>query len=448
MALDIDVLQQELQVIQQQREVVNENLRAFGPALRGRGGRGGRGGFAGRGPMGPPLAGRLEFRAPGPSPRDFRGPEGPGHSRDGHSRPLREGPDRPFRDGPERPFREGPRPSFRDAPGRDFRPEPLDQRRSSLMGEDRSHDSQAALSEAQPGAKRKLASAVVVADDIDAEAGGAAAKRPKQELVTELPSVKKRNQRMFGSLLGHLGKFREEDSKFKQSDAAQKRKEAMQQAELRKREEAAKARELAKLEMIAKRQAEIDKKRDLNAQADIKRLEIMVAQRIRHHVKLAQFLRTKAGPPLLWLPKTRLEATDALLEEQQTLLQLWQAQELERLEEEKLRILGRLQQPRPPALKSVVTIPAENGAQAEEEAEEEGNDGEDDGEAQADAEAVARETAEAAAAGPAAANGSAAPHAEDSGRYEPTRSPEPQAAEEQPVQEEPMEDDIDNPYED
>ncbi len=35
-----------------------------------------------------------------------------------------------------------------------------------------------------------------------------------------------------------------------------------------------------------------------------------------------------------------------------------QAQELERLEEEKLRILGRLQQPRPPALKSVVTIPA------------------------------------------------------------------------------------------
>ena len=65
---------------------------------------------------------------------------------------------------------------------------------------------------------------------------------------------------------------------------------------------------------------------------------------------------------------------------------------------------------------------AENGAQAEEEAEEEGNDGEDDGEAQADAEAVARETAEAAAAGPAAANGSAAPHAEDSGRYEPTRS--------------------------
>ena len=72
------------------------------------------------------------------------------------------------------------------------------------------------------------------------------------------------------------------------------------------------------------RQAEIGKKRELNAQADIKRLEIMVAQRIRHHVKLAQFLRTKAGPPLLWLPKSRLDATDKLLEEQQTILQLWQ----------------------------------------------------------------------------------------------------------------------------
>ncbi len=46
---------------------------------------------------------------------------------------------------------------------------------------------------------------------------------------------------------------REEDSKFKQSDAAQKRREALQQAESRKREEAIKARELAKQEMIARR---------------------------------------------------------------------------------------------------------------------------------------------------------------------------------------------------
>lgn len=74
------------------------------------------------------------------------------------------------------------------------------------------------------------------------------------------------------------------------------------------------------------RQAEINKKRDLAAQVDIKKLEIMVAQRIRHHVKLAQFLRTTAGPPLLWLPKSRLDATDKLLEKQQTILQLWQVQ--------------------------------------------------------------------------------------------------------------------------
>lgn len=69
---------------------------------------------------------------------------------------------------------------------------------------------------------------------------------------------------------------------------------------------------------------EIDKKRELAAKMDIKKLEIMVAQRIRHHVKLAQFLRTKSGPPLLWLPKSRLDATDKLLADQQTILQLWQ----------------------------------------------------------------------------------------------------------------------------
>ncbi|KAK9862695.1 hypothetical protein WJX84_011057 [Apatococcus fuscideae] len=128
MALDVDALQQELQQIQQEREVVNERLRAFGPAFRGRGGRGGRGGFPGRGGLVPPLAGRLDYGAPGLGPRDFRGPEGPGPSRDG--------PSRGFRDGPEQPYRDSMRPPFRDLPGRDARPEPLGHRRSSSMHDD------------------------------------------------------------------------------------------------------------------------------------------------------------------------------------------------------------------------------------------------------------------------------------------------------------------------
>ncbi|KAK9833019.1 hypothetical protein WJX74_004615 [Apatococcus lobatus] len=442
MALDVDALQQELQQIQQEREVVNERLRAFGPAFRGRGGRGGRGGFPGRGGLVPPLAGRLDYGAPGLGPRDFRGPEGPGPSRDG--------PSRGFRDGPEQPYRDSMRPPFRDLPGRDARPEPLGHRRSSSMHDDIPPASQGAPQESA-GAKRKLASAVVVKDEPDAQDGEVAAKRPRQLAVTEDPSEKKKNRRMFGFLQGHLGKSREESSQFKQSEVAQKRREAVQQADARKREEAAKAREAAKQEMIARRQAEIDKKRDLAAQVDIKKLEIMVAQRIRHHVKLAQFLRTKAGPPLLWLPKSRLDATDKLLEQQQTILQLWQEQELASLEQERQRILGRLQQTQPPALKSVVAVPKENGAEAMEEGE-----GADEGEESGDNQ---EEQREAGAAGDPTSNGAAsaneaappaAKHTEDhTDRYQPAGSPEPTEEPQQlPVQSEAMDEDIDNPYED
>lgn len=86
----------------------------------------------------PPLAGRLDYGAPGPGPRDFRGPEGPV--------PLRDGPSRGFRDGPERPFRDGMRPPFRDppAPAWDARPEPLGHRRSSSMASDVPLDPQVA----------------------------------------------------------------------------------------------------------------------------------------------------------------------------------------------------------------------------------------------------------------------------------------------------------------
>ena len=84
----------------------------------------------------PPLAGRLDYGAPGPGPRDFRGPEVPALMRDGLSRG--------FREGPERAFREGMRPPFRDHPGRDARPESLGHRRSSSMHDDVPPDPQVA----------------------------------------------------------------------------------------------------------------------------------------------------------------------------------------------------------------------------------------------------------------------------------------------------------------
>ncbi len=65
------------------------------------------------------------------------------------------------------------------------------------------------------------------------------------------------------------------------------------------------------------------RKRELTAMADVKRLEIMTAERIVHRGVLANFLRTAAGPPLHWLPVAHTPATEALLKQQQADLADW-----------------------------------------------------------------------------------------------------------------------------
>ena len=70
----------------------------------------------------------------------------------------------------------------------------------------------------------------------------------------------------------------------------------------------------------------MQRKRELMAAADAKRLEIRTAQRVRHHVKLATFLKTvTAQPPLLWLPARHTGDTLLLLEQRQVDLAVWQA---------------------------------------------------------------------------------------------------------------------------
>ena len=70
----------------------------------------------------------------------------------------------------------------------------------------------------------------------------------------------------------------------------------------------------------------MQRKRELMAAADAKRLEIRTAQRVRHHVKLAAFLKTvTAQPPLLWLPARHCGDTLLLLEQRQVDLAVWQA---------------------------------------------------------------------------------------------------------------------------
>ena len=68
---------------------------------------------------------------------------------------------------------------------------------------------------------------------------------------------------------------------------------------------------------MAGRQAEINRKRELTIQADIKRLEIALVRRMQHQELLAAFLKTHSGPCILWTPSRGSEETAPLFAQRQ-----------------------------------------------------------------------------------------------------------------------------------
>ncbi len=73
--------------------------------------------------------------------------------------------------------------------------------------------------------------------------------------------------------------------------------------------------------IAACRQSEINLKKELNMQAEVKRAEIALVQRVLHRSKVANFIQTSAGPPLCWLPGKHNAATQSLLQKEQEKLE-------------------------------------------------------------------------------------------------------------------------------
>lgn len=387
MAADLDVarLRNELQELSQQRHEVNERLRSW-DATMGRG--------RGRGP------------GYGPAPGRGWGPNGPGR---GMQQRL----------GEQNGGSEREAPGFRDAPGfreRDaaagpgFRG-PAGYRSGQGYREQepalRQPPSQIQPAEPLPSAPRKaLMSAVVVngqtrmlrqqssgeapAERYDPVEEPGTLKRPAPSQADQNPQAQKRARRLFGALMGTLAKASAEEQQFQGSETARKRQEAMQRVREREREERQRAREVARQKELAEKQAEINKKRELSALADIKRLEIMTAERLQHRGILANFIRTAATPPLHWLPAAHNDATERLMAQQQDKLAEWKAHELLRLDVERKRILS---QRAPHLLEQPADSAAANGDTEMGEAAEEG------GAVQQDGEAAAAEEAKEAAGG-------------------------------------------------
>ncbi|GAB4814850.1 hypothetical protein N2152v2_001896 [Parachlorella kessleri] len=208
----------------------------------------------------------------------------------------------------------------------------------------------------QPAPRHRVLSAVVVAGEArtaheagpadpagPAERGGSGKRPAEGELLDDNPAVKKRNRRLFGALLGTLQKFKEDEQREAGSDVAQRRAQLLARAEQKKEEEARRLREEARQEMQSRRMDEINRKREINMLSDIKRLELLYAEKLARHDRLSTFLKTKAGPSVYWCPKQHSHITLRLHEQQRQELQQWKAGQLDLLQQEKAEIRARFE---------------------------------------------------------------------------------------------------------
>ncbi|KAF8405776.1 hypothetical protein HHK36_007854 [Tetracentron sinense] len=148
------------------------------------------------------------------------------------------------------------------------------------------------------------------------------------------PSLVNRNKRMLGQLLGTLEKFRKDDMQLSGTEAYMRRSNTLQRAEQRAREESERLRQQEREQIAEKRRRDLTLRARVAAKAEEKKLELLFLQWSEHHKKLSNFLRTKAEPPIFYLPAKPLDEDETLVEQQkeQAFLE-WKAARREELSE-------------------------------------------------------------------------------------------------------------------
>ncbi|KAK9929443.1 hypothetical protein M0R45_026543 [Rubus argutus] len=134
---------------------------------------------------------------------------------------------------------------------------------------------------------------------------------PKQED----PSLVNRNKRMLGQLLGTLEKFRKEDMQLSGTEAFMRRSNSLQRAEQRAREESERLRIQEREQIAEKRRRDLTLRARVAAKTEEKKLELLFLQWSEHHKKLSNFIRTKAEPPIYYLPTKPLDEDAAVTEQ-------------------------------------------------------------------------------------------------------------------------------------
>ncbi|KAK1302011.1 hypothetical protein QJS10_CPB12g01695 [Acorus calamus] len=135
---------------------------------------------------------------------------------------------------------------------------------------------------------------------------------PKEEDA----SLVKRNRRMLGQLLGTLEKFREEDKQLSTTEAYLRRSESLRRAEQRAREESEKLRQQEREQIGEKRRRDLTLRARVIAKAEEKKMELLFLRWSEHHKMLCNFQRTKAEPPIYYLPNKPIIKDPAMAEQQ------------------------------------------------------------------------------------------------------------------------------------
>uniref|UniRef100_A0A3N7G174 Pinin/SDK/MemA protein domain-containing protein n=1 Tax=Populus trichocarpa TaxID=3694 RepID=A0A3N7G174_POPTR len=121
---------------------------------------------------------------------------------------------------------------------------------------------------------------------------------------------------MLGQLLGTLEKFRKEDMKISGMEAFIQRSNALQRAEQKAHEERERLRQQECEQIAEQRRRDLTLRARITVKAEEKKLELLFLRWNDHHKKLSNFIRTKAEPPIYYLPKQPLEKDATLLDQQ------------------------------------------------------------------------------------------------------------------------------------